>query len=185
MACADAGAVVAVKVFVEQHMIPPVRIPLKQFRAAEHRPPAITVPKERPDEATRKLRGHLPDRRLPSRPEGIFHPVLIAEKEMKLLKRFDEQIVDGEPDRSAPIRIPAELRSARFRRLVVDSVLMAHDVQDVRMIPVIAGQGANAVRRKELILVEEIAHNRAKPVPVDEREKAPDAALIRLRFHML
>src|SRR5215472_1177850 len=40
---ADAGAVVAMEIFVEQQVIPPVGIALELFGAAEHRPPPILI----------------------------------------------------------------------------------------------------------------------------------------------
>ena len=43
MARADAGSVVPVKVLVEQQVIPEVRVELKLFGAAEHRPPTSLV----------------------------------------------------------------------------------------------------------------------------------------------
>jgi hypothetical protein len=46
MAGAGAGAVVAVEVLVERNAIPPVRVLLEPFRAAEHRTPAVLVTQE-------------------------------------------------------------------------------------------------------------------------------------------
>ena len=41
MAGAYAGAVVTMKVFIEQQIVPPVGIALKLFGAAENRPPPV------------------------------------------------------------------------------------------------------------------------------------------------
>ena len=41
---ADAGTVIAVKIFVEQDQITPMRIVLKRFRTAVDRPAAIGIP---------------------------------------------------------------------------------------------------------------------------------------------
>src|SRR5215470_4740005 len=43
---ADAGAVVAMEIFVEQQVIPPVGIALELLGAAEHRPPPVLVAQE-------------------------------------------------------------------------------------------------------------------------------------------
>ena len=43
MAGAQPGAVVAMEVFIEQQIVPPVTIALKLFGAAENRPPAVSV----------------------------------------------------------------------------------------------------------------------------------------------
>jgi hypothetical protein len=48
MAGAETGAVVTVKVFVEQQMIAPIGITLKFFGAPEHRPPAGLIAQEDP-----------------------------------------------------------------------------------------------------------------------------------------
>ena len=51
MAGADAGAVVTMEVFIEQQVVPPVRIALKLFGAAENRPPPVFVAQENADQA--------------------------------------------------------------------------------------------------------------------------------------
>jgi len=51
MAGADAGAVVTMKVFIEQQIVPPVGIALKLFGAAENRPPPVFVAQENADQA--------------------------------------------------------------------------------------------------------------------------------------
>ena len=50
MAGADAGAVVTMKVFIEQQIVPRVGIALKLFGAAENRPPPF-VAQENADQA--------------------------------------------------------------------------------------------------------------------------------------
>jgi hypothetical protein len=51
MAGADAGAVVAMEVFVEQQIVAPIRIALEFFGAAEHRPPTALVAEKYPGQA--------------------------------------------------------------------------------------------------------------------------------------
>ena len=47
VAGADARAVVAVKIFIEEQVILPLRIGLESFRTAEHRPAAAAIFQER------------------------------------------------------------------------------------------------------------------------------------------
>src|SRR5271167_424919 len=51
MAGADPGAVVAMEVFVEQQIVPPIRIALEFLGASEHRPPAALVAQKDPGKA--------------------------------------------------------------------------------------------------------------------------------------
>src|SRR5207244_12585348 len=46
VACADAGTVVAVEVFMEQHEVPPVRIVVKLLHSPIDRPPSVCPPQE-------------------------------------------------------------------------------------------------------------------------------------------
>src|SRR5262245_18867281 len=51
VAGADAGAVVAMEIFVEQQVIAPVGILLEFLRSTEHRPPAGFIAQEDPGQA--------------------------------------------------------------------------------------------------------------------------------------
>src|SRR6516165_1410133 len=51
MAGADAGTVVAMEVFIEQQIVPPVRIPLKLVATTENRPPPVSVAQENAGQA--------------------------------------------------------------------------------------------------------------------------------------
>src|SRR5439155_934996 len=55
---------------------------------------------------------------------------------VELLKGLDQQIVDGKPDRSAPVGVSAEETRARFCRLVVHAVFIAIDDEPIGMITV-------------------------------------------------
>src|SRR5262245_53226940 len=73
---------------------------------------------------------------------------------MKLLQRLDDQVIDREPDRSAPVRIAAEEARPRFGRFVVDRVELAAGGKDVRLIQMLARERSYAIRRQELRFVE-------------------------------
>ena len=70
---------------------------------------------------------------------------------MELLQRLDQEIVDREPDRSAPIRITPEQACTGLRRFVGPMMLMAHDRDHIGMIFVMARRGADAAGRQEFL----------------------------------
>ncbi len=119
MACPNAGAVIAVEVFVEERIIAPVRILLKEVLATKHGAFAFAVAAEEPDEAAGEVPGNVPQG---LRSVGLGHlggqvlPVVVVE----LLQRLDHQVVYRKPHRAAPIRVAAEQAGARLRRLVPD-----------------------------------------------------------------
>ena len=54
----DAGTVVAMKVLVEQDVVPPMRVRLEFFGAAVNRPAAVGIARESSGQPTRDLLGH-------------------------------------------------------------------------------------------------------------------------------
>src|SRR5882762_6946046 len=63
------------------------------------------------------------------------------------LERFHEQIVDGKPNRPAPVRISAEEAGSGFGWLVLNAVCHSIHTYFVRMFLVVARKGAHAARR--------------------------------------
>src|SRR2546427_5511289 len=61
VACAHAGAIVAVEVFVEENQVAPVGVPLERFRPAEDRPAPVLAAQKDPGEPPRELAGDLPE----------------------------------------------------------------------------------------------------------------------------
>src|SRR5579883_735245 len=105
---ADASTVVAVKVFVKQNEVFPVRVALEHFDAARHGAPSIRPAQEEMNQAAREVRGHGPQIHFVARTRGAFDTEILAVIVMKFLQRFDNEVVDGKPDRSAPIGIAAK-----------------------------------------------------------------------------
>src|SRR5215831_7691096 len=102
MAGAQAGAGIAVEVFVEQNQVTPVRIVLELFPFAEGGPGAVAAAQEDVIQAARKIRGHFPQRDPLAGARGALYLVLFAREVMKLLERFDQKIIDRKPNRPAP-----------------------------------------------------------------------------------
>ena len=59
---------------------------------------------------------------------------VVAVVEVELQQRPDDQRVDRHPDRPAPVGVAAEHAGVRLGRQVVDAVLLAADVEDVRVL---------------------------------------------------
>src|SRR5207244_8825959 len=100
-----------------------------------------------------RLRPPPPERGLTARSGRILHLILVAEKVVELVQRLDQEIVDREPDRSAPIRITPEQACTGLRRFVGPMILMAQDPDHIGMIFVMAREGADAAGKQEFLFV--------------------------------
>src|SRR6185503_12263438 len=107
--------------------IVPLRVRLKEVDVAKYGSAAAVVLQEDARQPARDLLGDFPERQQSTRSGRTLDLVGVAEVMMKLLQRLDDQEVDGEPDRAAPVRVAAEQPAARFGRLVVDPVFRAVD----------------------------------------------------------
>src|SRR5918994_7629497 len=171
MAGADARAVIAVEILVERNQVAPVRIALKLLGAAEDRPPPVLIARKNSCQPLRNLACDLPEIGCLTGAGRAFYLVAIAEKEMEFLQRFDKQEIYWKPDRTAPVGVAPEKTGARFRRLVIDPILHAIDFESVRVVAVIARQGADAEGRQELIFIEHVMEHAFQAIPVHQRQK--------------
>src|ERR1039458_4620587 len=90
---------------------------------------------------------------------------------VEFLERFDDQVIEREPDGSAPIGVAAEEAACRFAGLIADAVVGALPGELVGMLLVRAGKAANAEGGKEFPLVEHAAEDAAKFVWIDDGEQ--------------
>src|SRR5579883_953511 len=176
VAGADAAAVVAVEVFVEQDQVAPVGIGLELVEVAEYRAPAVAVAQEQIVQAAREFGGDLPQTHPLAGAGGEFYLEAVSQIVMEFLQGFDQQEVHREPDRAAPVGIASEQPGRRFAGFVVDAVVHAVDREHVGMLAVIAGEGADAVGREELVLVEHVFQDAAQLVLIDDGKQAAQAA---------
>src|SRR5262249_2399837 len=88
------------------------------------------------------------------------------------------QVVDRKPDRSAPVRVAAEKPTVRLAGHVVNAVLPAVGVEYVGVVLVDPRYRADAIRRQELALVEQIAKNTLEAPARRDREQAMRAVLV-------
>src|SRR5207247_3653177 len=110
------------EIVVEKNEIAPVRIVRVFPNLAMTRARALLVrQKDAPKPAcqfTRYLleRGHISGTR------GAFHSERLAVKQVVTFKRFDDQKVDREPNRAAPVRVATEERTGCLTRNVNNPV---------------------------------------------------------------
>ena len=90
MAGTKAGAVVAVKIFIKQHEITPVRVLLKLLRPSVHGSAPVRITQEDTRQPTRQLFGHLPEGRLTLGAGRQWDQQAIAIKIVQFLQRLDE-----------------------------------------------------------------------------------------------
>src|SRR5215831_15309997 len=160
MASTEAGAIVAMKVLVEREVIAPMWILLKRAGTPVDWPPAMIVPQKHADQPALDLLGDLIQIHLSARARGTFDREITAVIGVILQQAPDNQGVDRHPDRSAPVGVATEHAGVGFGRQVRHPIFLVPHTENKRMLGVIPGQGANAVRAKELLLVE---HGRQHP----------------------
>ena len=80
-------------------------------------------------------------------------------------------MIEGKPNRPAPVRVAAEQGRGRLRRLVVEPRLGPAEIEDERVVAMKARQRAQAIGRKKLVLVEHAREHALKPRLVDETDQ--------------
>src|SRR5437899_7461976 len=113
MACAEPRPGVAMEVFVEEHEVAPVWIALEALDAAEHGTSAVLTEKNG-RQAPREFGRDFPERHHAAGTRRALDGEIAAKVVVELLQRFDQQVVDRKPHRSAPVRVAAEERVRRL-----------------------------------------------------------------------
>src|ERR1700687_1827969 len=134
MAGAEAGAVVAMKIFVEKDEVAPVRIALKAVGAAGYGPAATRIAKKNMNKPPGDFRSYLPEIGFGAGIGRAVHFEIFAVVVVIFLQRFDEEIVHRKPDGPAPVRIPSKEARRGFRRLVGDAIRISVHVDLVGMV---------------------------------------------------
>ena len=117
----------------------------------------------RPSSPTRKseisrapqVLADLLERPLLARAGRVLERQVVAEVARVAEHRVDDEVIDGEPDRTAPVRVAAEHRGRGLGRLVVDRRLVPTHVEVERVLEVPARDRAEPVRREKRVLVEQ------------------------------
>src|SRR5580658_4773982 len=108
---------------------------------------SLPVGQEEPEQAPLEFVRHSPMVNALSRAGRQLDGEIVAEPAMESSQRLNRQEVEWEPDRTAPVRIAAELGRRRFRRFIVETHLCAFQIQDKRMVLVEARERAQPERR--------------------------------------
>src|SRR5690348_1035964 len=111
----------------------------------------LIVRQEDTCEPARDLGGHFPQSHVNARAGGTLHFEIVSQVVMEFLERFDQEIVDREPDGPAPIRVATEKSGAGLRRLVVNAILHSIDRKAIGIVLVNAREGSQAERREEFV----------------------------------
>jgi hypothetical protein len=77
----------------------------------------------------------------------------------EFVQSFNEQTVDGEPNRTTPVRVTAEQINVGLARQVIDRVHFVGLFERVWIFLVLLGHGTNAVGRQELVFFEQIVQH--------------------------
>src|SRR5947209_8140544 len=128
------------EVFVEQQVVAEVRIALQLRVVAEDCPPTLLVAQEQPTQSTRQLLRHLFNGDEVAGTARAFDLEVVAVVVMELLQRFDQEIIDREPDRTAPVGVAAEQATIGLGWLIAHGELVAIAREDVRVILVTLGE---------------------------------------------
>src|SRR5271165_2705018 len=99
---------------------------------------AILVPQKWPRQAPRDQGGGVPQGHELARTGGALHFEVVAKIVMELLQRLNQQEIDREPDRPAPVGVAAKQSSGRFAGLIIDSIFGVAEPQHVRIIAMVA-----------------------------------------------
>src|SRR5262249_28348285 len=116
---------------------------------------ALLVREKDARESRSELIRHLIDRHEIAGTSRALDAEVLTEIVMELLQRFDDEEVDGEPDRSAPVRVATEEATVGLRGLVAHREIHVVVPIDVRVLFVHTRERAHAVGRKKLRLVEQ------------------------------
>ncbi len=108
MARADSFTGVPVEILVEENQIVPIGIRLKFRDALINRTLTVLVPQEDLRETVGELRRYLPQGEHLAGARGKFDFEIVSQIVMEFLQRFDQQVVHGKPDRTAPVGISAK-----------------------------------------------------------------------------
>src|SRR5580704_479022 len=108
MASSQAGAVIAVEIFVEQNVILPLRIGLELLRTSKHWPLTRPIPQENPLQSIRYFMGNLEQVHQLARAGRTLDLEVVTVIQIKRQQSADQQRVHRHPYRTAPVRVPSE-----------------------------------------------------------------------------
>src|SRR6266571_3856553 len=154
MAGTDAAPAITVEVLVERDVIAPVRIVLKGHVGAKYSSATLLITQKDVREPPREFLRHLPQRQFLAGAGRVFYQEIVAIELLVFLERFDQQEIDGEPDRPAPVGIPSKGSGGRFTRLVIHRKVPILCIEVIGMRFVILADRANTIVAQEFLGVQ-------------------------------
>src|SRR5690348_4646033 len=168
---AERRPVVTVEVLAEDQVVPPGRVVLEPLVPAEAGPPAAGTAGEQGNEPVLEVGSHLVQGELGSAPGRVLDREVVAEEPAVPFQGADDQVVQREPERAAPVGVAAEHRRGGLGGFVVDAGRDPVDLELVRVLAVVGRQRPQAVRGQELALVEQPGHEPLEPVLPGQAEQ--------------
>src|SRR6266404_8468045 len=156
MARAKSLAGFAVKIFVKEHKVAPVRVVDEARVAAVARTTPAGVGEEDAGEARAKFKSDLTEVHHPPRSGGAFDLEAVSIEMVVAFEGLEDKEVYREPDRPTPVRVAAKEAGSGFAGVIVDAVLDSAGIENIRIILVKLRNGAQPVWREEFIFVEHV-----------------------------
>src|SRR4030095_11800164 len=124
----------AVKIFVKEHKVAPVRVVDEARVAAVARAASAGVGEKDAGAARAKSKGALMKVHHAPRSGGAFDLEAVSIEMVVAFEGLEDEEVYREPDRPAPVRVAAEETSSGFAGVIVDAMLDSTGVDDIRII---------------------------------------------------
>ena len=124
----------AVKIFVKEHQVAPVRVVSEARVAAVARAASAGVGEKDAGEARAKFKGDLMKVHHAPRSGGAFDLEAVSVEMVVAFEGLEDEEVYREPDRPTPVRVAAEEASSGFARVIIDAVLDSTSVDDIWII---------------------------------------------------
>src|SRR5262249_49892064 len=160
---ATPGVLVLVKSLEKKSKPPPVGIVLELRTTAVDRAAAAPVSEKDGGEPPRDFASDLEERHPLAGAGRALDGEVVAIEGIEVQEPADDENIDRHPYRPAPVRVPAEHPRVGLRRQVGHVMRLAADVDDERVVPVIARERADPVGAQKLVLVEEIVEDPFEP----------------------
>ena len=150
----------------------PGRVGVELLVRAVHRPAAVGALAEQRDEPVGEVVGDRAQGAALAGAGRVLDQEVVAEEAAVGPQGVDDERVDGEPHRPAPVRVAAEQPGRRLARRVVDAHVHAGEVRATNgSLAVAGGDRADAVRREQLVLVEQPVEDAGQPLRADDGQQ--------------
>lgn len=141
----EAAACIAIEELVEPEVILPVLIEVEEIRLGIDGSTALVVAGEEMLHSVLEFLGDVAKVHVLARAGGTLDLERVAIEHVETEEGLDEQEVDAEPDRAAPVAVSTEERTVRLTGDVAHFECLAIDVHGVWVLFMVLGHGADAV----------------------------------------